>query len=35
LDEPFIKIRMLAIWVAQEAIVTGVAERDYPSGFLG
>jgi hypothetical protein len=33
-DSDCIKMRMLAIWEAQEAVTIGVGERDFPSTFL-
>jgi hypothetical protein len=35
LDEPRVKMRMMAIWEVQEVMKTEVSEREHPSGFLG
>jgi hypothetical protein len=35
LDSECIKMRMLAIWEADEAVRDGVSQRDHPTGFLG
>jgi hypothetical protein len=32
-DSDYIKMRMLAIWEAQEAMTSGASERDHPSTF--
>jgi hypothetical protein len=34
LDSECIKMRMLALWEADEAMNCGVSERDHPSAFL-
>jgi hypothetical protein len=33
-DSDCIKMRMLAIWEAQEDMTSGISERDHPSTFL-
>jgi hypothetical protein len=33
-DSDCIKMRMLAIWEADQAMRDGVADRDHPTGFL-
>jgi hypothetical protein len=35
LDAPVIKMRMVAIWEAQEAMETGVSEREHPPASSG